>query len=146
MTRVAATGISAKNYRVPWRTGVKCESVSSENDWMAAAVIFPGSVCVTTQKKEEVIDIHHFHASLAHAHWSVLKTTAQQHGILLFGELAPLAGCSMAEGICTPTPHHTTPRAVVPIDMVHINTVRPYQESLKVSRYVVMFVHSASRL
>ena len=51
----------------------------------------------------------------------------------------------MAKGIRAPTPHHTTFRAVAPMDMVHIYTAGPFRESLGGSRYVVMFVYSASR-
>ena len=38
-------------------------------------------------KKKKVVDINHFHVFLAHAHSSVLKATAQQHGIQLVGGL-----------------------------------------------------------
>ena len=51
----------------------------------------------------------------------------------------------MAKEIRTPTPHHTASRAAVPMDMVHIDTAGPFQESLGGSRCVVMFVDSASR-
>ena len=61
------------------------------------------------------------------------------------GELTPCSGRSMAKGIRTPTPHHTTSRAAAPMDMVHIDTAGPFQESLEGSRYVVMFVGSSSR-
>ena len=83
-----------------------------------------------------------FHVSLAHAHSSVLKAAAQQHGIQLVGELAPCAGCSI-KGIRASTPHHTTSRAAASMDMVQIDTAGPYQDSLGGSRSVVMFVVSA---
>ena len=51
----------------------------------------------------------------------------------------------MAKGIRAPTPHHTTSRAEAPLDLVHIDTAGPFPESLGGSRYVVMFVDSASR-
>ena len=51
----------------------------------------------------------------------------------------------MAKGIRAPTPHHTPSRAAAPLDMVHIDTAGPFSESLGDSRYVVMFVDSASR-
>ena len=47
---------------------------------MAAAVLSPGGVFVNKNRKK-VLGINHFHVSLAHAHSSVLKVTAQQHGI-----------------------------------------------------------------
>ena len=111
---------------------------------MAAAVLSPGGVFVNN-KKTTVVDINHFHVSLAHAHSSVLKATARQHGIQLVGELVPCSGCSMAKGIRASTPHHTTSRAAAPLDMVHIDTAGPFPKSLGGSRYVVMFVDSASR-
>ena len=101
--------------------------------------------CSSTKIKKRVIDINHFHVSLAHAHSSVLKAIAQQHGMQLVGELAPCSGCSMAKGIRAPTPHRTTSRAEAPLDLVHIDTAGPFPESLGGSRYVVMFVDSASR-
>ena len=118
-------------------------SVLSEGVGMAAAVLSPGGVFVN--KKTTVVDINHFHVSLAHAYSSVLKATARQHGIQLVGELAPCSECSMAKGIRASTPHHTTSRAAAPLDMVHIDTTGPFPESLGSSRYVVMFVDSASR-
>ena len=118
-------------------------SVLSEGVGMAAAVLSPGGLFVN--KKTTVVDINHFHLSLAHAHSSVLKATARQHGIQLVGELTPCSGCSMAKGIRASTPHHTTSRAAAPLDMVHIDTAGPFPESLGGSRYVVMFVDSASR-
>jgi transposase InsO family protein len=117
------------------------EFVLSRKDGMAAAVLSPGNLLA----KKKVVDINHFHVSLSHAHSSVLKATAQQHGIQLVGELAPCSGCSMAKGIRAPTPHHTTSRAVAPLDRVHIDTAGPFPESVGGSRYVVMFVDSASR-
>ena len=51
----------------------------------------------------------------------------------------------MAKGIRAPTPHRTTSRAAAPLDLVHIDTAGPFLESLGGSRYVVMFVGSASR-
>ena len=119
-------------------------SVLSGGVGIAAAVLSPGGVFVNN-KKTTVVDINHFHVSLAHAHSSVLKATARQHGIQLVGELAPCSGCSMAKGIHASTPHHAMSRAAAPLDMVHIDTAGPFPESLGGSRYVVMFVDSASR-
>ena len=51
----------------------------------------------------------------------------------------------MAKGIRAPTPHHTTFRAAASLDMVPIKIAGPFPESLGGSRYVVMFVDSASR-
>ena len=51
----------------------------------------------------------------------------------------------MAKGIRASTPHRTTPRAEASLDLVHIDTAGPFPESLGGSRYVVMFVDSASR-
>ena len=116
----------------------------SGNAVMVAAVISPGGAFMD-KKKKKVVDIDHFHVSLAHARSSVLKATALQRGIQLVGELAPCSGCSTAKGIRAPTPHHTTSRAEAPTDMVHINTAGPFQESQGDSQYVVMFVDSASR-
>ena len=117
-------------------------SVLSEGIGMAEAVLSSGGVFVNN-KKTTVIDINHFHVSLAHS--SVLKATVRQHGIQLVGELTLCSGCSMAKGIRASTPHHTTSRAAALLNMVHIDTAGPFPESLGGSRYVVMFVDSASR-
>ena len=110
---------------------------------MAAAVFSPDGVFINKNKK--VVDINHFHVSLAHAHSSVLKATARQPDIKLVGDLAPCSGCSMVKGMRTPTPHRTKSRAAAPLDMVHIDTAGPFPESLGGSRYIVMLVDSDSR-
>ena len=127
-----------------WKKREESASVLSGSDGMAAAVLSPGGL-FTNKNKKRVIDINNFHVSLAHAHSSVLKATAQQHSIQLVGELAPCSGCSMAKGIRASTPHRTTSREEAPLDLVHIDTAGPFPESLGGLRYVVMFVDSASR-
>ena len=107
---------------------------------LAAAALIPGPL-----KHSNEVDINHLHVSLAHAHASVLKATAKQHGIRLTGELVSCSACSRAKGHRAPTPHHATRRATHPLGLVHIDTARPYPTSLGGSRYVVMFVDSASR-
>ena len=116
----------------------------SGNAGMTVAVLPTGGVFMD-KKKKKMIDANHFHVYYAHVHSSVLKATALQYGIQLVGELAPCSGCSMAKGIHALTLHDTTSRAAAPVDMVHIHTVGPFQESLGGSRCVVMFVDSASR-
>ena len=143
-TSNAGARIGGKSSGVAWGTGGESESVLSGHAGMAAAVLPPGGVFMNKNNKN-MVDNNHFHVSLAHAHSSVLKATALQHCIQLVGELAPCSGCSMAKGIRAPTPHHTTSWAAAPIDMVHIDTAGPFQELLGGSRYVVMFVDSASR-
>ena len=142
-TSNAGARIGGKRSSVAWGKGKESESVLSGNAGMAAAVLSPGGVIINTNKK--VVDTSHFHVSLAHAHSSVLKATARQHDIQLVGELTPCSGCSIAKEIRAPTPHRTTSQAAAPLDMVHIDTAGPFPESLGGSRYVVMFVDSASR-
>ena len=60
--------------------------MSSRNAGMAAAVLSPGGVPTDERKNKKVVDINHFHVSPAHAHSSLLKATALQHGIQLVGE------------------------------------------------------------
>ena len=108
---------------------------------LAAAALISGPL-----KHGKEVDIGHLHVSLAHAHASVLKATAKQHGIGLTGELVACSACSRAKGHRAPTPHHATRRATQPLGLVHIDTTGPYPTSLGGSRYVVMFVDSASRL
>ena len=137
-------GISENKSSVAWGTGKESKLTLSGNAGMAAAALSPARVFINKNKKK-VIDINHFHVSLAHAHSSVLKATALQHGIQLVGELAPCSGCSMAKGIRAPIPHLTTSRTAAPMDMLHIDTAGPFQESLEGSRYVVVLVDGASR-
>ena len=108
---------------------------------LAAAALPPGSL-----KHGKEVDINHLHVSLAHAHASVLKATAKQHGIRLTGELVSCSPCSRPKGHRAPTPHHTTRRATQPLGLVYIDTAGTYSTSLGGSWYVVMFVDSASRL
>ena len=108
---------------------------------LAAAALLPGPL-----KHGKEVDINHLHGSLAHAHASVLKATAKQHGIRLTGELVSCSACSRAKGHRAPTRHHATRRATQPLGLVHIDTAGPYSTYLGGSRYVVMFVDSASRL
>ena len=61
-------------------------------------------------------------------------------------ELVSCSACSRAKGHRAPTPHHATRRATHPLGLVHIDTAGRYPTSLGGSRYVVMFVDSASRL
>ena len=92
---------------------------------LAAAALIPGPL-----KHGKEIDINHLHVSLAHAHASVLKATAKQHGIRLTGELVSCSACSPAKGHRAPTPHHATRRATQRLGLVHIDTAGPYQTSL----------------
>ena len=96
------------------------------NAGMTAAVISFGYVFIDKNKKK-VVDINHFHVFLAHAHSSVLKATALQHGIQLVGELALCSGCSMAKEFARRL-RTTTSRGAAPMNMVHIDTAGPFQE------------------
>ena len=97
-------------------------------------------------KYSKKIDINHLHVSLAHTRASVLKATAKQHGIRLTGELVSYSSCSRVKENRAPIPHHATRRATQPLGRVHIDTAGSYPTSLGGSRYVVIFVDSASRL
>ena len=108
---------------------------------LATAALTPGPL-----KHGKEVDINHLHVSLAHAHASVLKATAKQHGNRLTGELVSFSSCSRAKGHRAPTPHHATRRTMQPLELVHIDTAGPYPTPLGGSRYVVMFVDSVSRL
>ena len=108
---------------------------------LAAATLNPDML-----KHVKVVDINHLHASLAHAHASVFQATARQYGFRLTGELVSCSACSMAKGNRAPTAHHTTARAKRPMELVHIDNAGPFPASLGGSRYVVMFVDSASPL
>ena len=108
---------------------------------MTATALNPGML-----KHGKPVDINHLHVSLAHAHASVLQATPRQHGFRLTGELVSCSSCSMAKGNRASTAHHTTARAKRLMELVHIDTADPFPASLGGSRYVVMFVDSASRL
>ena len=106
---------------------------------MIAAALNPGML-----KQVKVVDINHLHVSLAHAHASVLQATARQHGCRLTAELVSCSACSMVKGNRA-TAHHATARARRPMELVHIDTAGLFPASLGGSRYVGMFVDSASR-
>ena len=99
---------------------------------LAAATLNPGML-----KHGKVVDVNHIHVSLAHAHASVLQATARQHGFRLTGELVSCSSCSMAKGNRAPTVHHKAARAKRPMELVHIDTARPFPASLRGLRYVV---------
>ena len=88
----------------------------SDGSKVAIAALTPSKL-----KHAKVIDINDFHVSPAHAHASVMKATAEQHGVRLTKELVSCAACSMARGNRAPTPHHTTARAKRPMELVHIS-------------------------
>ena len=70
-----------KIHSVAQKQGGESESILSGSAEMAAAVLSPGDVFVNKNIKKVLEYINHFHVSLAHAHSSILKVTAQQHGI-----------------------------------------------------------------
>ena len=107
---------------------------------LAAAALAPRLL-----KHCKEVDINNSHVSLAHAYASVLKVTAKQHGIRLIGELVSCSACSREKEDRPPTPHHVTRRVTQLLELVHIDTAGPYPTFLGGSRYVVMFVDSASR-
>ena len=109
--------------------------------FFTAATLNPGML-----KHPKVVDINHLHISLTHARASVLQATARQQGFRLTGELVSYSACSMAKGNRAPTAHHTTARAKRSMELVHIDTAGPFPASLGGSRYVIMFVDSASHL
>ena len=114
----------------------------SESDCsLAAAALNPGML-----QLGKVVDINHLHVSLAHAHASVLQATARHHGFRLSGEPVSCSVCSMAKGNRAPTAHCMTVRAKRPMELVHIKAAGSFPASLGGSRYVVMFVNSASCL
>ena len=108
---------------------------------LAAAALTPGPI-----KHGKEVDIDPLHVSLAHVHASMLKATAKQHEIRLTGELVSCPACSRAKGYLAPIPHHAMRRAMQSLAFVHIDTAGPYPTTLGGSRYVVMFVDSASHL
>ena len=107
---------------------------------LAAAALTPGPL-----KHGKEVDINHLHVSLAHAHASVLKATAKQHGVRLTGEQVLCSAYSRAKGHRAHTPLHATSRAMQPLGLVHIDTAGPYPNSLGGSRYVVMFAVRRAR-
>lgn len=86
------------------------------------------------------------HVTHAHAKWYLCKATAREHGLRLTGQLVPCTGFSMAKGIRAVVPKSTSSRANLPGELVHIQLAGPYQASVGVSEYVIMFTDSASRL
>ncbi|CAB1108649.1 unnamed protein product [Ectocarpus sp. CCAP 1310/34] len=73
-----------------------------------------------------------------------MRETAKQQGVRLVGELQPCVGCVEAKGRRAPVPRRGT-RAAVPFGKVHIDLTGPFTEAMDGSRYLIMFVDSASR-
>ena len=122
------------------------KSSSGGNSCLSWIVFIAAAVNPSLLKHCKVVDINHLHVSLAHAHASVSQATATQHVFRLTGELVSYSECSMAKGNRAPPAYHTTARAKRPIELAHIDTAAPFPASLGGSRYVIMFVDSASRL
>ena len=95
-------------------------------------------------KHGKVVGINHIDVSLDHIHASVWQATTRQHDFRLTGKLVSSSACSMAKPNRAPTAHHTTARAKRPTELVHIDTTGPILAFPGWSRYVVMFVDSAS--
>ena len=77
--------------------------MSSVNGTLTAAVLSPGGLFISGNKRNKEVDINHFfHGSLARAHLGVLKATAQQHGIRLVGERAPFFNVDKRRGSMQP--------------------------------------------
>ena len=93
---------------------------------------------------KEVVYINHFHVSLAHTYASVLKVTAKRHEIRFYW--GSCSACSRTKENREPTTPHSTRRAMQKVGLAHIDTAGSYLTLLEGSRYVVMFVYSASRL
>ena len=137
-TRNAVARTNDQNSRVPWGTGRKHESMSSGSSGVAATTLSPGGIFMVKKKKKTVVDINHLHGSLTLTHSSMLKTTAQQYGIQLVGELAPCSGCPMAKGIRALTPHHTRPGQWLPRNGAHRHrgTIPGVPGGLAIYRYI----------
>ena len=113
---------------------------------MTAAVLSPGGVFKDKTKIKKGGRFQPLPCSPCPHPFECVESHRPRYGIQLVGELAPFSGCSMAKGVRAPTPHRTTSRAVAPMDMVHVNTVGPFTESLGSSRDVAIFVDSASHI
>ncbi|CAB1106092.1 unnamed protein product [Ectocarpus sp. CCAP 1310/34] len=73
-----------------------------------------------------------------------MRETAKQQGVRLVGEMQPCVGCVEAKGRRAPVPRRGT-RAAVPFGKIHIDLTGPFSDALDGSRYLIMFVDSASR-
>ncbi|CAB1110719.1 unnamed protein product [Ectocarpus sp. CCAP 1310/34] len=73
-----------------------------------------------------------------------MRETAKQQDVRLVGEMEPCAGYVEAKGRRAPVPRRGT-RAAVPFGKVHIDLTGPFSDALDGSRYLIMFVDSASR-
>ncbi|CAB1098628.1 unnamed protein product [Ectocarpus sp. CCAP 1310/34] len=110
----------------------------------ALAIIAPGASPFSVGKSTPTIDINLFHASTGHVNEFLMRETAKQQGVRLVGEMQPCVGCVEAKGRRAPVPRRGT-RAAVPFGKIHIDLTGPFSDALDGSRYLIMFVDSASR-
>ncbi|CAB1098607.1 unnamed protein product [Ectocarpus sp. CCAP 1310/34] len=110
----------------------------------ALAIIAPGACPFSVGKSTPTIDSCLFHASTGHANEFLMRETAKQQGVRLVGEMQPCVGCVEAKGRREPVPRRGT-LAAVPFGKVHIDLTGPFSDALDGSRYLIMFVDSASR-
>lgn len=116
-------------------------SKGSECGVVAAAALTLGIL-----EHGKAVEINYLHVSLAHAHTEGLKQTAKQHVVRLTVELLSCSACARAKVKRTCTSHRTTGRATISLGLGDIDTAGSYPTSLGGSRYVAIFVDSASRL
>ncbi|CAB1120946.1 unnamed protein product [Ectocarpus sp. CCAP 1310/34] len=90
------------------------------------------------------MDINLFHASTGHVNEFLMRETAKQQGVRLVREMQPCVGCVEAKDGRAPVPRRGT-HAAVPFGKVHVDLTGPSSDALDGSRYLIMFVDSASR-
>lgn len=96
--RIPVLGCSAESddANTDAKMGSDSESYGSLNECSNQAVVIPGRSPV----KEAGFNV--FHATLGHAHESLLKTTAKSTGVKLPGTLRRCKGCMLAKSIRAP--------------------------------------------
>ena len=111
----------------------------------AAPILAPGRRPNTVGKRDDFIDINHFHVSSGHLNERLLREAAGQHRITLKGVLQPCGGWLEAKGVRAGVPRRTTSRPRTPMGTVHIDLAGPSEASMGGSRHLIMFVDKASR-
>ena len=96
---------------------------------LVSVILSPDDVFVSGRKRINEVDINHFNMFHAHANLGIFKLS-QQHGIRLVGELAPCSRFSQKNRVRVATPYHTATRTQAPMELINVDTTKPYPEAL----------------
>ena len=98
----------------------------------------PIVAAVLAPRKMRLIDLNDVHVSLAHSHADILRETARQMEIKVFGELVPCARCSEVNGRRTAVPRTSECRSTGPLGRLFVHLSGQHPKSAGRAEYLMM--------